>query len=270
MFRKRLIVVIFLVPVIVGLDVIGGWLYSLAISLVLALAAWEFWQMFRKGGYLISPYLLIAGVVLLGLRYYLDFLGVEFVIALLVLVSMSVYVLEFERGMQNAATNFCINMGGILYIGLLGSYFITLRQVNDGLWWFLIVLPAAWFADLGGYFIGRWLGKHRMAPKVSPKKTWEGYVGGILFGLAGTALMAFLWHLRAPEVTVIRGLVIGAVIAVIIPLGDLGESIIKRQFGYKDSSNLIPGHGGILDRIDTWLWSAAIGYYLVIWLTSFS
>jgi len=270
MFRKRLIVVIFLVPVIVALDVIGGWLYSLAISLVLALAAWEFWQMFRKGGYLISPYLLIAGVVLLGLRYYLDFLGVEFVIALLVLVSMSVYVLEYERGMQNAATNFCINMGGILYIGLLGSYFITLRQVNDGLWWFLIVLPAAWFADLGGYFIGRWLGKHRMAPKVSPKKTWEGYVGGILFGLAGTALMAFLWHLRAPEVTMIRGLVIGAVIAVIIPLGDLGESIIKRQFGYKDSSNLIPGHGGILDRIDTWLWSAAIGYYLVIWLTSFS
>jgi phosphatidate cytidylyltransferase len=114
--------------------------------------------------------------------------------------------------------------------------------------------------------IGKRFGKHQLSPRVSPKKTWEGYLGGILFAMILTPLLAAGWHLRAPAVTPLDGLIIGAVISVFAPLGDLGESMLKRQFGLKDSSNLLPGHGGAMDRIDTWLWAAAIGYYLVLWL----
>jgi len=105
-----------------------------------------------------------------------------------------------------------------------------------------------------------------MSPRVSPKKSWEGYFGGILFGIVFAALFASLWHLRVPVITPFKGAIIGLVMAVVTPLGDLGESMIKRQFGFKDSSNLLPGHGGVMDRIDSWIWAAVIGYYLVGWL----
>jgi phosphatidate cytidylyltransferase len=92
-------------------------------------------------------------------------------------------------------------------------------------------------------------------------------VGGILFSMLFTALIAALWHLRAPAITPLAGLIIGAVMSILCPIGDLGESMLKRQFGLKDSSNLLPGHGGIFDRIDSWLWAGVIGYYLVLLLT---
>ena len=78
-------------------------------------------------------------------------------------------------------------------------------------------------------------------------------------------LLASLWHLRAPEITLIRGLILGIVMAAVTPLGDFGESMLKRGFGVKDTSHVLPGHGGIMDRIDTWLWAAAIGYYLILY-----
>jgi len=134
------------------------------------------------------------------------------------------------------------------------------------MWWTLLVLPSFWLADSGAYLIGRRFGKHRLAPRVSPGKTWEGYFGGILFGAVGAVLLALLWQLKVAEITPLKGLIIGLALAVLTPLGDLGESLFKRQFGVKDSGNVLPGHGGIMDRIDSWLWAAVIGYYLVVGL----
>ncbi|RPJ37909.1 MAG: CDP-archaeol synthase, partial [Chloroflexi bacterium] len=102
----------------------------------------------------------------------------------------------------------------------------------------------------------------------SPNKSWEGYVGGVIGGALFALLMASIWQLRAPAVTPMKGLILGFVICAIVPLGDLGESMLKRCFGVKDSSNLLPGHGGVLDRIDTWLWAAPIGYYLILYAWS--
>lgn len=266
MLRERLQVSILLVPAIVGVVALGGWIYALVISVVLGVAAWEFWRMFQQGGYYPSKIILIGGTVLLGLGIFFSQSNSGFLISLIILCAMTAHVIDYERGRDNAAVDFCITMGGFLYIGWLGSHLISLRNLPDGLWWLLVVLPATWFSDLGGYVIGRWIGRHKFSPRSSPKKTWEGYFGGIVFGLLGTGLLGALWHLRAPDITFLNGLILGGVMAVVTPLGDLGESIFKRQFNLKDSSSLLPGHGGVWDRIDTWLWSAAIGYYLIQWL----
>ncbi len=87
-----------------------------------------------------------------------------------------------------------------------------------------------------------------------------------MFATLGTALLAALWHMRAPMITAEDGLLIGLIISVISPLGDLGESMLKRSFGVKDASHLLPGHGGVMDRVDSWLYAAPIGYYLILFL----
>ena len=133
----------------------------------------------------------------------------------------------------------------------------------------MVALPAIWFADSGAYFYGRVYGRRKLSPRLSPKKTWEGYIAGIVIGILGSTAFAAMWQLPAgPEtaITPLRGAILGLVLSVIAPLGDLGESMIKRQFGIKDSSNLIPGHGGAFDRIDSWLWAGVVGYYIITWL----
>ena len=151
----------------------------------------------------------------------------------------------------------------MVYLGWLAIYIIALRHLPDGDWWMLTGLPAIWLADGGAFLIGRKIGKHKMAPRTSPGKSWEGYIAGIVFGAWVQWDLAFLWGLVAPEITPLRGLLLGGVISVLAPLGDLGESMLKRQFGVKDSGVLFPGHGGVLDRADSTLWAAVIGYLMI-------
>lgn len=267
MLAKRLVVIIFLVPVFATLIAWGGWAYTLFITVILGIAAWEYVRLFSSGGFRPAGAVVIGGVTLLTLgRAWHGFEFSDALLAMCVITAMTAHVVDFERGCKNAATNFGITLGGILYIGWLGPYLISLRQIQDGQWWLLLVLPTVWFADSGAYILGRRFGRHKMAPRVSPGKTWEGYFGGILTGCAGAVLLASLWNLATPAVTPLKGLVIGVVLSVLAPLGDLGESMLKRQFSVKDSSNLLPGHGGMLDRIDTWIWAAVLGYYLISWL----
>ena len=111
------------------------------------------------------------------------------------------------------------------------------------------------------------MGKHKFSPRLSPKKTWEGYIGGVVVGTLGAALLAFIWNLIEPGVmTPFQGGILGLILSVLTVLGDLGASMVKRQFGVKDLSNLIPGHGGVFDRINSWLWAGVIGYYVIQWL----
>jgi phosphatidate cytidylyltransferase len=200
-------------------------------------------------------------------RYLDGFDSAPWITALLILVSMAYHVVMFERGRNQAATDFAITLSGALYLGWLGAYMISLRQLPNGIWWFLLALPAVWFADSGAYFIGRRFGRRPLSPRLSPKKTWEGYFGGILVGVLGGALFAALWGIRVGTdvMTPWHGALMGLIMSVVTPLGDLGESMVKRQVGVKDSSKLIPGHGGAFDRIDSWLWASVIGYYLIVW-----
>jgi len=187
---------------------------------------------------------------------------------------MTAHLVSYERGRDRAAIDFGITAAGVMYIGWIGSYLIDLRaHLGDlGGWWLMIVLPIIWAGDTGAYSIGAVYGKHKMTPRLSPKKSWEGYGAGVFTSVLIGAFFTYAYTAvgaRQPLnglITPLEGALLGLVIGALAPLGDLGESMFKRQSGMKDSSNIFPGHGGFLDRIDSWIWGAAIGYFMIKYL----
>lgn len=178
---------------------------------------------------------------------------------------MAVHTIQYEQGKETAAIDLALTLGAILYFGWIGGYFISIMFLPDGQWWLLLTIAVIAFSDSGALFIGRRFGKNKMSPRTSPKKTWEGYFGGVLLGVIGGILVGLLFNQFAEVINMTNGLILGSVLGVVTPIGDLGESMIKRQFNIKDSSKLLPGHGGAMDRIDTWVWAVCISYYLIIW-----
>jgi phosphatidate cytidylyltransferase len=269
MLVKRTLVTLFLLPVGIAIIFIGGPAYAGFLILVLGLAAWEYQRLCRIGGGQPAGTLVVVGVVLLvAARAFDGFVSASWMLSLLILASMVFHLFAYERGRDKAGYDFAITLSGILYIGWIGAYMISLRSIPEGTGWMLVVLPAVWFADAGAYLVGSRFGRHQLSPRLSPHKTWEGYVGGILFGTLAGAGLAASWQIGAGQNTAIlpwRGAILGFILSVLTLFGDLGESMFKRQAGVKDSGNLLPGHGGIFDRIDSWLWAGVIGYYVILW-----
>jgi phosphatidate cytidylyltransferase len=264
MLVQRLIVAIIIIPVLVILAYLGGWVLALSMAATLGFGAWEYNKLFTAGGFQPAVYLLVGGTVIFVLaRHAFAFVYSDITISLILLMGMAWQVIQYEKGTSTAATDFGITMGGLFYLGWLGSYLISLRDLPAGMWWILVVIPTINISDAGAYFIGSHFGKHKISQRVSPNKSWEGYFGGILAGTIGAVILAAAWHLRSPLITVEKGLVLGLAITILSPLGDLGESMLKRSFGVKDSSRVLPGHGGVMDRIDSWLWAAPIGFYII-------
>ena len=264
---NRLIVSLILVPIGMFFIHVGGWPYALFITLLLGVAAWEYSHLFVKAGYRPATVLVVGGVVFLALqREWGEFRGVELTLTLLTLAAMAYHLVAYERGSDTAGSDFTLTVGGIIYLGLCGSFMISLRHLPDGKWWVLVAMPAIWLADAGAYFIGSRYGRRKMVPRLSPRKSWEGYLGGIVAGALFGALFASIWHIASAQVTALQGAWIGLIVSIFAPLGDLGESMFKRQVGEKDSSQILPGHGGIFDRIDSWIWAAVIGYYVISYL----
>jgi phosphatidate cytidylyltransferase len=270
MLVKRLLVTIILLPVGMAAILAGGWYLTALVAVFMCLAAWEYVELFRAGGLRPTGVLVIGGTLILLLgRNFNGFDSAAWMISLVILLSMTYHLVAYERGRDQAGSDFAVTVAGIFYIGWFGAYFISLRNLPEGKWWILIVLPAVWFADAGAYFIGKRFGRHKLSPRLSPNKTWEGYLGGIIAGVLLTALFAAIWRVGAgpnSAITPLRGALVGLVMGIFPTLGDLGESMIKRQMGVKDSGNLLPGHGGAFDRIDSWLWAVVLGYYMILWL----
>jgi len=276
MLAKRVLVVIVLLPIGLALIYLGGWAYTGLIALILGLAAWEYVRLFRSGGYQPATFLIVAISVLMPLaRGWKAFSLDGLILGCFILISMAYHVFAYERGRDQAATDFAITIAGGVYLGFVGSYLVSLRNLPEGLWWVLLALPSVWLADSGAYFIGRSFGRHKMSKRVSPKKSWEGYFGGILVGIIGTALLAMLWQYLAGRwptqlgsaslITPMNGAILGLILSLLTVFGDLGESMIKRQVGVKDSGSLLPGHGGVFDRIDSWLWAGIISYFVIFY-----
>lgn len=255
---------------VVGLPAIifGGAFYFLLVAIVLAGSAWEFVRMFRAVHFEPDPIVTIGGVlVLVTARFFFPEAAI-LVLVLSVLLAMAVHVLRYEGGRDQASLDFGVTVAGIVYLGWVGSYLLDLRQLPQGGWWLMIVLPIIWAGDTGAYSIGTVYGKHRMTPRLSPRKSWEGYFAGLLTSVVVGAFFSYAFAALGPQplrglITPLQGGLLGLVIGALAPLGDLGESMFKRQGGLKDSSNIFPGHGGFFDRIDSWIWGAALGYFII-------
>ena len=148
-------------------------------------------------------------------------------------------------------------VAGLVYLPVLLGFIVWIRRFDDGVGWIFLLLAATWMGDTGAYFAGRAFGKHKLFERISPKKTWEGAIGGLVFSVAFGGLVKFL---ALPEVPWVHALVVAALIDIAGVLGDLVESMFKRSFGVKDSGRIMPGHGGILDRIDSLLFSAPVAW----------
>jgi phosphatidate cytidylyltransferase len=266
-FLRRTLVVLVLLPVGLGLIYLGSWYFLAMVALILLLAAYEYVGLFRVGGFEPSIWVAVGGTLLVVIGRQLNgFDSSGWILSLAVLGSMAYHLFTYERGRDQAGTDFAITVSAVLYIGWLGAYLVSIRNLEQGFWWLLLVLVPVWLADAGAYILGSMFGQHKITPRLSPGKTWEGYLGGIVAAVLGAVLLVLLHQALTAgdsEITVLSGALLGLVLGATSIFGDVGESMIKRQVGRKDSGNLLPGHGGAFDRIDSWLWAAAIGYYLI-------
>lgn len=176
--------------------------------------------------------------------------------AIFVFIASMVHIPETEKGMEAA-----MRLGaGLIYVPLLFSFTVLVRALPDGLSWVFLTLFVTWAGDTGAYFAGRAFGRTKLFERVSPKKTWEGAVGGFIFSIAFACGFKVL---LLPSLTWGQAILLGALLDVVGVLGDLVESMFKRAFGVKDSGWIMPGHGGILDRIDSLLFTGPLTWVLV-------
>ena len=247
----------------------GGWFYFLLVAVFLVGGAWEYVRLYRAVQMEPNEMVTIGGVLAIATaRFFFAESAAILLFVLAILIAMTVHVIAFELGRNQAGLDFAVTVTGIVYLGWLGSYLLDLRQFPHGNWWWMIVLPCVWGGDTGAFAIGSAYGKHKMTPRLSPKKSWEGYFAGVFTSVLVGAFFSYAFSSLGPRtlgglITPLQGALLGLIIGALTPLGDLGESMLKRQSGLKDSSNVFPGHGGFLDRIDSWIWGAVLGYFFI-------
>lgn len=270
MLRERVVVALLVLPPVIWLITVGGLPFVFMVALVASIAVAEFGLLFRSQGLRPSLVIMVGGSLAFILAVATTgFSDVPVVLVGLCLTGIVWHLVDYERGAPKSGTDFAITLGGTLYVGWLASYLVSLRRIPGGEWWVLLALPATWVSDSAAYFVGRAIGRRKMASRLSPKKTWEGYLAGIVGGALGGGAVGLLLSLLAgpaSPVTWAQGTALGTAIGLFTPLGDLGISMIKREVAAKDTGNLIPGHGGALDRIDSLLWAGVLAFYLATWL----
>lgn len=257
---SRVLVAVILLPLVIGLVYLGGWwLFGLGLAGGL-LALHELYVMARElrplvlGGY-VAYVLTLLGLQLGGLEWMLGGLIATFVLAFVV------YGLGGVR--QSATTSFGVTLLGVAWVGAGIGCLLLIRDIPEfGFWAVMTVLFTVFAADTGAFFVGRAFGRHRMAPTISPKKSWEGFVGGV-FAAVGMAFV-ILYRDRNEFLSIPESLLLGLVIAFAAVLGDLFESAVKRDLEVKDSGHVLGGHGGMLDRLDSLLWAGPAAYFTIV------
>ncbi len=267
--KLRILSAAVLLPLVLAAISVGGWPFILLVVIAVLLAGMEYRRLVQQKGYHIFSSLVWFNTLVWFLPLWTE-AGHVFqpVLAGGILLSALIYVLQ-HRKTDDPTASWALTVAGGLYLGLGGAYLARLRNLPDGLWWLLTILPTIWIGESLAYLVGSRWGKHKLAPQLSPGKTWEGYASEVVGGLLCGAAFGWLWPLVAGEaltLTPFRGMMVGGALVVFTPFGDYFVSMIKREVGTKDSGNLIPGHGGIFDRVDSLLWAGFVGWVAISFL----
>ena len=259
MLRHRILTAVVGLPLLIAIIWFGEPWFTILIAAMSALAGWEFYRM--AGGLRVQPitYFGIAWILLLIVSPHCPYPPtLPFLITSAIVVSL-IWLL-FRRPSDQAFPNWAWTMAGILYIGWMLSYWVQLRGLEDGRELVFLAMFTTFASDTSAFFIGRTWGKHALVPAISSGKTWEGAIGGLLSSIAASLIISVIFTLPFSYWQIA---LVGLIISVFAQLGDLVESLLKRNTGVKDASKLIPGHGGILDRLDSLIFTGVIVYYFV-------
>ncbi|MCG3203568.1 MAG: Phosphatidate cytidylyltransferase [Elusimicrobia bacterium] len=278
MLLPRVLTSCLLVPLILAVVWVGEIPYFLFVSAICLLSVWEYSVMAEEGGYPNQRGVALFGTGLLLMALYFDGIPMGPLqmapgpLFMLMFWSFIVFLREFARtdkghSFLRVITTIC----GVVFFGLFLGHFLLLRDLRMtlgegdvlvGREVTLFLIFVIWSVDTGAWLVGKWIGRNPLAPRISPKKSWEGAIGGTLMACAVG------WFLREAILKTAMGpieaVVYSLVIAIAAQFSDLIESLMKRSFGAKDSSQLLPGHGGILDRFDSFVFAAPFYYYVLI------
>lgn len=260
--RQRLLSAAVLIPILLVIIWFGPlWLFSLLIAAVALLGAIEFYRLATHGGWQPSVVLGVAFTLFfIADAYFAEPRATEILIPTAVALPL-LWLLIRSRGEKTLA-NWLWTVGGIFYIGWMLGHFIPLRELEQGRDWVILALFTVFAADSGAYLIGRAWGRHLVVPKISPGKTWEGTFAGLVAAIAAAVALNAILGL---PISYWQVSLLGFLIAAVAFVGDLVESMLKRKAGVKDAGRLIPGHGGILDRLDSVVFTVVLVYYYVVW-----
>ncbi|MEM7033655.1 MAG: phosphatidate cytidylyltransferase [Chloroflexota bacterium] len=260
MTRTRIITGLISLPIVIALIQWGSWPFSIVITVIALVAAWEFGQMMVAKGH--QPSLFFSVILVLVTLTHMRFPEWQLLVPGLTISIIVILIWElFQTTSDTQPVDWALTTTGSLYIGLGLGHLIGLRLLPEGYVWVWLAIACTWGADTFAYFGGRTFGRHAFWPRWSPKKTWEGFVAGILGGMFGGWVVVLVHGFP-----LMQALIIGVIVALVGPFGDLSMSMMKRYTGVKDSSDLIPGHGGVLDRVDSVIFSAIVVYYYAVWV----
>lgn len=258
----RIIVSVISIPVIVLLCYLGQYYFLILVLGISLISYYEFWSFVRNKEINTDLFIGLISIAIIVFNTLIDFVELHYLLSIILLLLSAV---ELFRNKGSAIINLGSSLLGILYFGFFSSALILLRELyidnyEKGGFLIISILASIWICDSAAFFGGTALGKHKLSPRISPNKSWEGAIFGLLFAVFTMIISKLIItdFLSWKEV-----IIIGLIVGIIGQVGDFVESLFKRDVGIKDSSKLIPGHGGVFDRFDSLLYSApAILLYL--------
>ncbi len=255
MLKTRVVTACILAPVAILAVVLGGFVFWLAVFAACAIGLLELGSMAqRRQVRLCMPVALLASLAITLAAFVANIVAMHAALTLLVIGCLT-YAVVSPHGVS--VKDAVVTVSGVTYITFLLSHIIMLRNMH--VWLVGLVLGITWACDVFAYFVGSLLGRHKISPRISPNKSWEGALGGLVAAVAASLVIAPYAGLNT-AVAAAAGIVLG----IGGQVGDLAESAIKRFAGVKDSGALIPGHGGVLDRLDSIMFNAPLLYYLIM------
>jgi phosphatidate cytidylyltransferase len=260
-FVSRIVIAAAGIPIVLGLVYLGGWwLFALA-TVAAMIALHEFWLLTRPlrplapAGY-VGSILALVGAEVAGIDWMIG--------GFLTTLALAFGLKVISEARQAATASIGATTLGAAWIGVGLSFLLLIRELPEhGRLALFTVLLAVWAGDTFAYFGGRLIGRHKMAPTTSPGKTWEGFVVGSL----ATVFVAFVALYKQDFLSIAESIVLGVVLVVAAPAGDLFESLLKRDMQVKDTGRLLGGHGGVLDRVDALLFAGPAAYFTILALT---